>query len=182
MKRFLMVLALLAACKEEAAPPTPVAMTEESVGYFCQMNIMEHPGPKAQIHLASFPGKPLFFSQVRDALAYLRLPEQIDTVTGSFVSDMGVAANWAEPGAMNWIAVDAAVFVVGSDMRGGMDAPEVVPFGDQAKAEAFVAAHGGQIMALADIPAEALIDAAPEGEGDGDFGARLRALAPKPGG
>lgn len=174
MKRLLLALILLAACREEVVPATPVAMTAESVGYFCQMNILEHPGPKAQIHLASFPGKPLFFSQVRDAVAYLRLPEQIDTVTGTFVSDMGVA-DWAEPGALNWIALDQAVFVVGSDALGGMDAPEVVPFGDPAKARAFVAVHGGQIMALADIPTEALSDAPPETVDD--FAARLRALA-----
>ena len=109
-----------------------MALTAESSGYFCQMDLLEHPGPKAQIHLATYPGAPLFFSQVRDAVAYLRMPEQTDTITATYVNDMGAAASWAEPGATNWIAADKAVYVVGSTAKGGMDAPEFVPFSDPA--------------------------------------------------
>lgn len=183
MKRLIFALLLLTACKEDAVLPQPVAMTAESIGYFCQMNILEHPGPKAQIHLATFPGKPLFFSQVRDAVAYLRMPEQIDVVTATFVSDMGAAVDWANPGTTNWIAAETAVYVVGSDMMGGMDAPEVVPFGDKQKAQAFAADHGGQVVALSEIPQDALVsvvvpaDASDPAKGDADFAARLRALA-----
>ncbi|WP_409998019.1 nitrous oxide reductase accessory protein NosL, partial [Escherichia coli] len=25
-------------------------MTEEALGHYCQMNLTEHPGPKAQVH------------------------------------------------------------------------------------------------------------------------------------
>ena len=91
MKRLVLALLLLTACKEQAPIPLPVAMTADSTGYFCQMDILGHPGPKAQVHLATYPGKPLFFSQVKDAVAYLRMPEQIDTVTVTYVSDMGAA-------------------------------------------------------------------------------------------
>jgi nitrous oxide reductase accessory protein NosL len=30
-------------------------MTEEAVGHFCQMELLEHPGPKAQAHLDGLP-------------------------------------------------------------------------------------------------------------------------------
>lgn len=174
MKRLILMLALLTACREEASIPLPVAMTAASTGYFCQMEIMEHPGPKAQVHLADHPGTPLFFSQVKDAVAYLRLPEQMDTVTATYVSDMGAAPSWAEPGALNWIAAATAVYVVGSAARGGMDAPEFVPFADPALARAFADREGGQVMTLAQIPDAALLP--PETDGDANFATRLRTL------
>ena len=181
MKRLILALLLLSACKEEAATPPPVAMTDASTGYFCQMDLLGHPGPKAQIHLATYPGAPLFFSQVRDAVAYLRMPEQIDTVTATYVSDMGAAPSWTDPGATNWVMAGTAVYVVGSDMKGGMDAPEVVPFADPAKARAFAALHGGKVLALQDIPDSALTSGAGGTDTDADYAARLRILS-RPGG
>ncbi|MBC7737346.1 MAG: nitrous oxide reductase accessory protein NosL [Candidatus Saccharibacteria bacterium] len=175
MKRLLIALLMLTACKEDASVPLPVAMTADSTGYFCQMDILGHPGPKAQIHLATYPGKPLFFSQVRDAVAYLRMPEQLDTVTATYVSDMGAAVRWADPGATNWVAADKAVYVVGSDAKGGMDQPEFVPFTDPAKAQAFAVLHGGAVLPLAQIPDAALAVGAPDG--DNDYAARLRSLS-----
>lgn len=177
MKRLILALLLLTACKEQAPVPLPVAMTADSTGYFCQMDILGHPGPKAQVHLATYPGAPLFFSQVKDAVAYLRMPEQIDTVTATYVSDMGAAPSWADPGATNWIAADKAVYVVGSTAKGGMDAPEFVPFSDPAKAQAFAAQNGGQVLPLAEIPASALSTGPATNDSDADYAARLHALS-----
>ena len=179
MKRALIALLLLTACKETEITPLAVALTADSTGYFCQMNVLEHPGPKAQIHLASYPGLPLFFSQVSDAVAYLRMPEQADAVTATYVSDMGAAASWANPGASNWIAADKAVFVVGSSAKGGMDAPELVPFSDRTKAQAFADTNGGQVFTFAEIP-ETIIVGSPTPE-SADFAARLHALSAAPG-
>ena len=181
----------LAGCREEAAaPPEPVKMTTQAVGHFCQMNMREHPGPKAQVHLDGLPGAPLFFSQVRDAIAYRRMPEQSHAITAIYVSDMGAAPSWQSPGADNWIAAAQAHYVIGSERVGGMGAPELVPFSDRADARAFAARHGGRVVPLADIPDAAVL--APVAEGDattpaapGDTGkdddagyaARLRALS-----
>ncbi|SUB02350.1 NosL [Pannonibacter phragmitetus] len=150
---------LLAACQPEAATqrPEPVAMTAASLGHYCQMNLLEHPGPKAQVHLAGMDGKPLFFSQVRDAIAYQRMPEQSGVITAIYVSDMGKAESWDKPGADNWIAADAAVYVTGATVQGGMGAPELVPFSSREKAEAFAAGHGGQLVTLKDIPDEEIL-------------------------
>ena len=185
MKRALLFALLLAACQEELAQSTdPVALTPESVGHFCQMNLLEHEGPKAQIHLEGLPGAPLFFSQVRDAVTYIRLPEQSHPILAVWVSDMGAAgATWADPGAENWIDATTAHYVVGADVEGGMGAPELVPFADLAAAQAFTADHGGSIMGLAAIPDAAAI--APETSAPGDeddYARRLRALAEKAGG
>ncbi|WP_345742046.1 nitrous oxide reductase accessory protein NosL [Sulfitobacter geojensis] len=175
------VLLTLGACKEELVQDTsPLPLTVDAVGHFCQMNVFEHEGPKAQVHLGGLPQLPLFFSQVRDVVAYTRLPEQTHEVLAIWVNDMGAqGATWTEPGTTNWIAADAAHFVVGSRVKGGMGTPEIVPFADVTKANLFVAKNGGQVMRLAQIPDAAVL--APviiDGDSDdADFEKRLRALA-----
>ena len=147
----------LAACKEEVSGrPLPVAMTAEAVGHYCQMNLLEHPGPKAQVHLEGLPD-PLFFSQVRDAIAYQRMPEQSHAIAAIYVSDMSVAPSWEDPGAGNWAAAEDVVYVVGATLPGGMGAPELVPFTTRAAAEAFAAANGGEILPLDAIPDEVVL-------------------------
>lgn len=164
---------LLAACQEEEAKaPAPQPMTPQTVGYFCQMNVVEHGGPKGQIALDGFPGGAIFTSQVTDTVAYLRMPEQNFKILATYVTDMGTAA-WDEPGKAQWIPIDKAVFVIGSDRMGGMDQPEYVPFGDRGKAEAFARAHGGKIVTLAEIPMPEA-SSAPVTPDDTDYSTRLR--------
>ena len=181
---FLMVLAL-AACKDDVTQDTTaVPLTYEAVGHFCQMNLLEHDGPKAQAHLGGLPGMPLFFSQVRDAVAYKRLPEQSHEILVIWVNDMGAdGATWAAPGTENWINADDAHYVVDSNTIGGMGAPEVVPFLDVEKAAAFAAVHGGLVMRLSEIPdAAVLAPVALDGDNDDtEFEERLRALSNKSG-
>jgi copper chaperone NosL len=183
MKRALLFAIALSACQEDAVQNTdPLPLTPETVGHFCQMNLLEHEGPKGQVHLEGLPGMPLFFSQVSDLVVYLRLPEQSNTVLAVYVSDMGAeGASWAEPGISNWIDGRTAHYVVGSDIEGGMGAPEVVPFADPAEAQAFAAEQGGVVMTLEDIPDSAVtapISSAAEGEDD--YARRLKALSDKP--
>ncbi|PCJ04800.1 MAG: copper resistance protein CopZ [Rhodobacteraceae bacterium] len=153
----LAALVTLAACKEEIAEaPAPAPLTEEALSYFCQMNIAEHGGPKGQIHLSGHP-QPLFFAQVRDLIAYLKSPERDAEITAIYVSDMGVAPSWDQPGSTNWIAAETAIFVVGAGVAGGMGAPEIVPFADQQSANTFVATFGGRAMSMEQIPDDAAI-------------------------
>ena len=180
MKRALLFALALAACKEEVVLNTdPVAMTAETLGYFCQMNLLEHEGPKGQVHLDGLPQAPLFFSQVSDLVTYLRLPEQSNAVLAIYVSDMGAdGATWDQPGAQNWTDATTATYVVGSDATGGMGAPELVPFSDPAKAEAFIAAHGGAAMTLEAIPDTALTPMSSGiAGGDEDYARRLKSLS-----
>ncbi|MCW3784020.1 nitrous oxide reductase accessory protein NosL [Defluviimonas salinarum] len=157
MKRILIATLLLAACKEEVAvAPDPVSFTDETLAHFCAMNVAEHGGPKGQIHLEGIP-EPLFFAQVRDAVAYLKSPERDAAIVATYVTDMGKAASWDEPGPTNWTAADTAVFVVEAEVAGGMGAPEIVPFADPAEAEAFISRYGGRAVPLAEIPDEAAL-------------------------
>ena len=180
MKRSLLLLPLLialAGCKEEAANlPAPVEMNAESVGFYCQMNLLEHDGPKGQIHLDGAPA-PLFFSQVRDAVAYLHMPEQSHAVKATYVQDM-TGATWAAPGP--WIEVSRAYYVIGSDATGGMGAPEFVPFSERQAAADFARTHGGTVREFSEIaPEEALAAAKTPAETDGpdgDMSKRLNAL------
>lgn len=147
---------LLAGCQPEptAPRPDPVSMTDNALGFYCQMNLKEHPGPKAQVHLEGLTGMPLFFAQVRDAIAYQRMPEQESPILAVYVSDMDKAKSWEEPGPDNWIAADAAFYVAGADVGGGMGAPEFVPFGTEAGAEDFAKQHGGHVVRLDGIANE----------------------------
>lgn len=157
--KYLLLIPLLAlcACKEEAkVAPDPTMLTQEALSYFCQMNIAEHGGPKGQIHLAGH-SHPLFFAQVRDLVAYLKSPEREAEITAIYVSDMGKAASWAEPGDSNWIAADTAIFVVDAGVAGGMGAPEIVPFGGQQAAQDFISTYGGIAVSLDQIPDDAAL-------------------------
>lgn len=136
--------------------PEAIVLTEEAAGHYCQMIIFEHEGPKAQAHLAGMVA-PLWFSQVRDGLAFLKSPEQSAEILVLYVNDMGAATSWAEPGSGNWIDAQSAHYVVGSDAVGGMGAPELVPFIDQDKAEDFANQRGGKVMRLSEIPAETVL-------------------------
>ncbi len=158
MKRTILIAFLaLAACKEEVSViPDPMPMTKEALGHFCQMNIADHGGPKGQIHLAGYP-QPLFFSQARDVIAYIKTPERDAEITAVYVSDMGAAVSWRHPGDNNWIAAEQATYVVGADVAGGMGAPEIVPFANRLAAEEFIAIYGGTVMLFDQIPDDAAL-------------------------
>lgn len=142
---------LLAACNDEPrTTPPPIAMNEDALGHYCQMHILDHDGPKAQIHLSGYP-MPIWFSQVRDGLAYIKLGERSADITAFYVNDMGKAPDWTQPGTDNWLAAESAYYVVGSDAVGSMGAPELVPFGRPADAESFARRRGGTVKTFVEI-------------------------------
>jgi copper chaperone NosL len=156
MKRILalaVVALALAACDQEqesVAKPPPHNLTRDAIGYYCGMNVLEHPGPKGQIILAS-RSDPIWFSSARDALAFTMLPEEPKDIQAIYVSDMGKASSWDEPGAENWVDAYNAVFVIGSRLKGGMGADEAVPFSNRATAERFASEKGGRIVSFEDM-------------------------------
>jgi copper chaperone NosL len=153
----LLAALLLASCRDDvAALPDPVAITADATAHFCKMAIIEMPGPKAQIFLEGTP-EPLFFAQVRDGVAYLKSPEKTAPVLAIYVSDMGRAVSWQQPGLDNWTDARTAYFVVGGDVTGGMGAPELAPFSERDAALAFAALHGGAVMGLDAIPDDAVL-------------------------
>ena len=89
---------------------------------------------------------------MRDTIAFTRLPEESKDIAAIYVNDMGAAQNWAQPEPGTWTEARDAWFVIESSRRGGMGAPEAVPFSDEAEAKAFRSAHGGRLVRFDDIP------------------------------
>ena len=148
-----LTLLALAACKEEAEKPAAQTLTDAAIGRYCGMMLTEHEGPKGQILLKGID-EPVWFSSARDTLAFTLLPEEPKDIAAIYVSDMGAAASWADPGPDNWTDAKAASFVIGSTAEGGMGGSEAVPFADPAKAAAFAAEHGGEVVTFDAIPAD----------------------------
>ena len=158
MKRIVLLVALAGALlasgcndRKTAEAALPQDMTASAIGRYCGMNVMEHPGPKGQIILAS-QKEPIWFSSARDAISFTMLPEEPKDIRAIYVSDMAKAPSWDEPGVANWVDARKASFVIGSKMKGGMGAEEAVPFSDKAAAERFAAENGGRVVAFADVP------------------------------
>ena len=160
----LSMAAALASCDDgpdSLAKPAPLEPTRDAIGHYCNMIVVDHNGPKGQIHLASAEA-PVWFSSVRDTIAFTMLPEEADDIVALYVNDMAKATNWNAPEPGAWVEAEKAWYVVGSDRRGGMGAPEVVPFSDRQKGEAFAQRHGGHVVAFDAIPREAILgDAEP---------------------
>lgn len=153
---------LLAACDEGAgtaaeAPP-PVQPTREAITHFGRMILVDHAGPRGQIHLET--GEILWFPAVRDLVAFTLLPEESKDIAALYVSDMATAASWDAPD--TWMPAREALYVIGSDARGGMGMPEAVPFSDRAAAEAFTVEHGGDVVGWQDIPEDVILSAPDE--------------------
>ena len=146
---------LLAACEKDegAKMPAPYSLTADAMGRYCGMNVLEHPGPKGQVILEGIP-EPIWFSSARDTLAFTMLPEEPKDIAAIYVSDMGAAPSWEEPGAANWIDARKAFYVVGSAVKGGMGAEEAVPFSSDGAAGDFAAKNGGQVMGFEEVPKE----------------------------
>lgn len=169
----LLLAATLTACGEQESveAPPPVEVVGEVTGYYCGMLLVEHGGPKGQIHLKS-RDEPVWFSSVRDTVAFTLLEEEPKDIVAIYVNDMGRATSWEQPEPGTWIEAGAAWFVVESRRMGGMGLPEAVPFGTEAAAEAFAAENGGRVVRLADISEDYVLGTpelpAPEAETEAD--------------
>ncbi|MHB0950895.1 MAG: nitrous oxide reductase accessory protein NosL [Allorhizobium sp.] len=154
---------LLSACsgEEEAAMPPPFPLTEEAMGRYCGMNVLEHAGPKGQIILQHIP-EAIWFSSARDTIAFSMLPEEPRDIAAIYVSDMSNAPTWDEPGAENWIDARKAFFVIESAQRGGMGTEEAVPFSSEADARAFSEKHGGRLVRFDDMPKDYILGSGDE--------------------
>ena len=149
---------LLAACGEgeqEATKPVPLELTRDAIGYYCNMIVADHHGPKAQLFLVDSE-EPIWFSSVRDGIAFTLLPDEPKAIAAIYVNDMG-QASWNSPEPGTWIEASSAHYVIDSQRRGGMGAREAVPFADQAAAERFVDQHGGRIVQLSEVPRDYIL-------------------------
>lgn len=152
------VAALTVGCQNEEASvavPGPAELSGEAIGYYCNMSVTAHRGPKGQIFLSD-GDQPLWFTSARDTVAFTMLPEEPRNIVAVYVSDMG-RTGWdhSEPGA--WVEARKAWYVIGSGRVGGMGAPEPVPFADRVRAEEFSARHGGRVVNFEQIPEDEIL-------------------------
>jgi len=179
----------LIACGDEtpqqsASVPAPNEITRDDIGYYCNMIVADHLGPKGQVHIGGRE-EPLWFSSVRDTIVFTMLPEEPKNIAAIYVNDMG-RASWEHPEAGTWIDAREAWYVVGSNKVGGMGAPEAVPFAEKTDAEAFADRHGGQVTALDGVPRDYVLNDASQSmqagmhQGAGDTHQASHAPATKP--
>lgn len=151
----LVSLVVLTGCKpaDLGPPPKPVELTRDATGYFCQMIVLDHSGPKAQIHLAN-RDEPVYFPSVADALAFLMLPDETRRVRAFYVNDMARAKSWDNPEQGTWIDANTAFFVIDSKRKNWVGYKEAVPFGSEDAANKFIAVNQGRIVRLAQVPSD----------------------------
>lgn len=154
----LLVATLAMACSDRQPVdiPAPQELTRDAVGYFCQMTVMDHNGPKGQVFLTDRE-QPLWFTSVRDTIAFTLLPGEPKNIAAIYVTDIG-SASWDQPEPGTWIDARTAFYVLGSDRVGGMQTPEVVPFNTREAAERFMQRQGGEIVVFDAIPRESILD------------------------
>lgn len=140
---------------------TPQAVTRNDIGYYCNMIVEDHSGPKGQIILTD-TDKAIWFTSVRDAVAFTLLPEEAKNIAAFFVTAMD-DAEWNHPEKQNsnWTTAQSAWYVIESNQRGGMGQMEVIPFKQQKSASDFVEKYGGNIVSYVDIPKDYILGNTP---------------------
>ncbi len=159
----------LVACGQEQATEAPAAreIPAAATTYFNGMIVVNHNGPKGQVWLDG-ADEPLWFSSARDTIAFTMLPGEARNIAVVYVNDMG-RASWDTPEPNTWIEAARAIYVIVSDRRGGMGAPEAVPFGDANQAEAFIARHGGRTVRFDEMPQDYILSSEEPAAHDGDM-------------
>lgn len=157
-KLSVLLVMLLFACEQAKVVEVPAAqtLTRDASGYYCLMTVVHHSGPKGQVFLSGKP-QPLWFTSVRDVIAFTLSPEEPKNIVAIYVNDM-TNADWDNPGADNWIDANKAWYVIGSKRSGGMGAPEAIPFSTKENAEAFAKEEGGSVYDLQTIPREYIVE------------------------
>ncbi len=126
---------------------SPIRITDGHDCALCGMTITHHPGPKAQACMRD--GRVLPFCSVEDMLSWSWQPESQPNIRALYVHDLSLT-DWDGPADDAYIEADRALYVVGHERRGSMGRPPA-PFSDRADAEAFIAEHGGKLMAYRDL-------------------------------
>lgn len=143
------ILLVMAACHKADPPIQPIMPTAQTTCALDGMQLMDFPGPKAQIQYAN--GETDFFCDTIEMFSLYLKPEQQRRIRAIFTQDMG-KANWQTPKG-EWIDARTAWYVVGSNMSGSMG-PTFAAFARVDDARAFSEQHGGKVLRFDQITPE----------------------------
>ena len=150
----ILLILFLVACDNSSPRQVyePQAVTRDDIGYYCNMIVEDHSGPKGQILLTGTE-KAIWFTSARDAVAFNLLPGESKNIAAFFVTAMD-EAEWNHPEKQinSWIHAKSAWYVINSKQLGGMGQMEVIPFKQEQSASDFVNEYGGEIVSYIDIP------------------------------
>lgn len=161
---------------DAAAVPTPVALNGGKQDDQGGMIVGEHAGPNGQIfyqdHTPNGPDTPAWFHTLAHGLfPYYFEHERLGwEAVAVYVTDYsGVDYDLRQEGDRTFISSHTAAstfgdahgmtYVAGSGVLGGMG-PDLIPFGERADAEAFLGAHGGELVAFDDISEDTVLQLA----------------------
>ncbi|MBB3190315.1 nitrous oxide reductase accessory protein NosL [Halomonas cerina] len=164
----LLGLTLLASCSNDADTTSLAAAQPIEAGdscHVCGMVIERFPGPKGEAFLEG-QTTPRKFCSTLELFTFLKQPENATQLSHAYVHDIGVTT-WDTPADEAFIRADQAWYVAGHDRRGAMG-HTLASFAERPDAEAFREAHGGEVIAYADIDL-ALLGRLGRGELDGDM-------------
>lgn len=151
-----LVLAGCSSQNESAVKPEPWPITADAVGHYCSMDLIEHDGPKGQVFIRG-RSDPLWFSTIRQVLAYTIMPDSPRGLDAIYVTDMAIVKNMRQPEPESWMDARDAYYVTESKLPGGMGGEDPLPFSDLGKAEQFVADYGGKILTFDQIPEDYIL-------------------------
>ena len=150
----ILLIFFLVACENSSPRQVyePQAVTRDAIGYYCNMIVEDHAGPKGQILLTGAE-KAIWFTSARDAVAFNLLPGESKNIAAFFVTAMD-DAEWNHPEKQlnSWIHAKSAWYVINSKQLGGMGQMEVIPFKQEQSASNFVNEYGGEVVSYIDIP------------------------------
>jgi len=136
----------LVGCGESAKSTLPLEIAGDTACALDGMNLLDFPGPKAQIHYDQ--GAPDFFCDTREMFSIFLRPEQKKRIVAIYTQDMG-KADWTRPEG-HWLDARNAFYVVGSPRRGSMG-PTVPSFALEADARKFAEQYGGKVLPFAQV-------------------------------
>ena len=150
-----LLVVLLTACGSSQAPPAQAAVDihKGDTCAVCGMYIDAGPGPRAEAWVQDYKA-PLKFGSTRDFFAYVTDPENKTRLQHLLVQD-SARINWQHPSneARTFVDARAAWYVAWQPLQGLMG-PTFASFAARQDAEAFVRAHGGEILGFSEVTPE----------------------------
>jgi len=112
----ILLIFFLVACENSSSRQVyePQAVTRDDTGYYCNMIVEDHTGPKGQILLTNKENA-VWFTSARDAVAFTLLPDEPNNIAAFFVTAMD-EAEWNHPEKQinSWIHAKSAWYVIKS--------------------------------------------------------------------